>query len=63
MNAREALTQRIRFLNEHIERLRVKALAANSERASLIEQRQALTDDDTTKIDALQASGVVKVEG
>lgn len=62
MTPREALTQRIRRLREHRDRLQAKALQVTSEINGLIAQRDALTDADAAKIDALQVSGVVRLE-
>ena len=62
MNTREALTQRIRTINDRIDRLQLKINQAKSERAELIAQRDALTLADEDKLLALQAAGVVKVE-
>ena len=62
MNTREALTQRIRTINDRIDRLQGKINQARSERAELIAQRDALTLADEDKLLALQAAGVLKVE-
>ena len=62
MNTREALTQRIRTINDRIDRLQGKINQAKSERAELIAQRDALTLADEDKLLALQAAGVLKVE-
>ena len=62
MNTREALTQRIRTVNDRIDRLQLKINQAKSERAELIAQRDALTLADEDKLLALQAAGVLKVE-
>ena len=45
MNTREALTQRIRTINDRIDRLQGKINQAKSERAELIAQRDALVED------------------
>ena len=62
MNTREALTQKIRTVNDRIDRLQLKINQAKSERAELIAQRDALTLADEDKLLALQAAGVLKVE-
>lgn len=62
MTPREALTQRIRRLREHREQLQAKVLRVTSEINGLIEQRDALTEDDAAKISALRDSGVVRLE-
>lgn len=63
MNAREALTARIRFKREHKDRLQARLLAVTSEINDLIAQRDALTPDSEAAINALHAGGVVKIEG
>lgn len=62
MSTRDALTARIRFLNERIDRLQVEIAAAKSERAGLIAERDALTDDEAAKVDRLADAGIVKVQ-
>lgn len=62
MNAREALTARIRFKREHRDRLQARVLAVTSEINDLIAQRDALTVDDEGKLAALQGAGVVRVQ-
>lgn len=59
---RDALTAKIRRLNEQIDRLQVKITALKSERATAIAERDALTLADEAKLASLQATGVVKVE-
>lgn len=60
--AREALTSRIRTLNEQIQRLAAKAQALRNQRDQLVLDREALTDGEAAKIDSLQQQGVVRVE-
>lgn len=62
MNTREALTQKIKRLNDYIDRLQGNINRAKSERAGLIDERDALTQSDEDKLEALQAQGVVRVE-
>lgn len=62
MNTREALTAKIRRLNEQIDVLQTKVLRLKSERATAIAERDALTLADEAKLASLQATGVVKVE-
>lgn len=59
---RDALTMKIRRLNEFIDRLQTKITAAKSERATLIAERDALTQADEARLASLQTAGVVKVE-
>jgi translation initiation factor IF-3 len=59
---RDALTMKIRRLNELIDRLQTKINTAKSERAGLIAERDALTLADEAKLESLQTAGVVKVE-
>jgi regulator of replication initiation timing len=59
---RDALTAKIRRLNEMIDRLQAKISAAKSERNGLIAERDALTIEDEAKLASLQTAGVVRVE-
>lgn len=63
MSTRDALTARIKFLNDRIDRLQVELNTAKSERATLIAERDALTDDEAAKVDRLADAGIVRVEG
>lgn len=60
--ARDAIAMRIRTLRERKARLLEKVDAVDADIASLVAQRDGLTDVQAGKIDALQAAGVVKVE-
>lgn len=62
MNTRDALTARIKRLNDYIDRLQGNLNRAKSERAGVIAERDALTLADEAKLSALQNVGVVKVE-
>lgn len=62
MNARDALTARIRFLNERITKLQDELALSRSERATVIAERDALTPADEVKVESLRRAGVVKVE-
>jgi len=62
MSTRDALTARLRFLNERIDKLQAEILAAKTDRAAVIAERDALTDADEAKVASLANVGVVKVE-
>ena len=62
MNAREALTARIRFKREYKDRLQSRLLEVTSELNGLIAQRDALTAESEAQIDALRSGGVVRIE-
>ena len=62
MSARDALTMRIKWMNDRIDKLQAELNAAKSERAALIAERDALTDADELKVTNLAKVGVVKVE-
>lgn len=59
---REALTLKIRFLREQKDVLQAKLALLNSRIDALVAQRDALTPTEEAKIDALQTSGVLKVD-
>jgi len=61
MSTRDALTAKIRFLNERIDKLQAELTAAKSDRAAVIAERDALTEADEAKVQNLANVGVVKV--
>jgi len=62
MSTRDALTARIKFLNERIDKLQAEIQTAKSERATVIAERDALTEADELKLTNLAKTGVVKVQ-
>ena len=62
MSTRDALTAKIRFVNERIDKLQADLTAAKSEKAALVAERDGLTDDEAAKVDRLANAGIVKVQ-
>jgi len=62
MSTRDALTARIKFLNERIDKLQAEVQSAKAERATAIAERDALTEADELKVASLAKTGVVKVQ-